>query len=136
MSAMPFIHGAFQGDRGTLPRAASTVQVHVQTRLQSGPWNNFPVSSLGKSGQGTTLALNCCKCLTLFAASSLGESSPARSRARAWTCAGYNPWDQSCHIIQDAQWLSCWQLLPSDGPGGGSRLEVAHRQLVLGGVSL
>lgn len=94
------------------------------------------VSSLGKTSQGPELlqisALSIC-----FAAFSLGEGEQiCTQQGKRMDVSQPNPWAQSCHIIWDAQWLSCWQLLPSNGPGDGSSSEVAHGQLVLGGVRL
>lgn len=102
------------------------------TWFQSGPWNNFSVSSLGKTSQGPELlqvsAPLCCLVL--------GREQTCTQQGKRMDLCWPNPWPQSCHVIWDAQWLSCWQLLPSHHPGDSSRWEVAHRQLVPGGVRL
>lgn len=129
---MPFIHGAFQGDRGALPWAASTRRVHVQTHDSS---QVLGITSLSAAWERSAKASNCCKSLLHFAALSLGESRPAPSRARGWTCAGQIPGPRvatsSGMLSGYPAGSSCHPTILGIAPGGRWL-----RQLVLGGVRL
>lgn len=91
-SAVPFVHGAFQGDCGALPWAASTVHVQIHDSNQL-----LGKTSLSTAWEIPAKALNCCKSLLPAFALQLSpwererESRPASSRARGWTCPGQIP---------------------------------------------
>lgn len=46
-----------------------------------------------------------------------GDRADLHQQGKKMDVCQPNPQDQSCHIRWDAQRLSCWQLLPPDGPG-------------------
>lgn len=135
-SAVPFIHGAFQGDRGTLPWAASTERVHVQTHdcnhilgitSLSAPWKRLAKALLWP---WTAARLWSALQRSPWETADLHPAGQEDGRVPAKSPGPELPHHPGCSVAQ------CWQLLPSNGPGDGFRLEVAHRQLVPGGMRL